>query len=199
MTEAQPPLVVRIDRGRVRTARARERRILIIGASIELVVAAGIVAAAIWISANSMAFDWFVIGFLGILAVGTVLFAISLLASLRKKGADYWNADGLPDVAFVAHGDGVTISNPETNTTFDAPWSTLKAFEIKRLHTKSVFAAPPGSRGLARSALPFRRTFVAIERLRRTFARQPRRISSRSARGHRPSTPPIPAPPGHQY
>jgi type IV secretory pathway TrbD component len=139
MTEAQPPLIVRIDRERVRAARARERRILVIGATIEFVVTAGIVAAAIWITANSATFDWFVIGFLGVLAVGSALFAISLLSPLRKKGSDYWNAGGLPDVAFVVHGDGVTITNPETNTTFEAPWAKLKAFEVKRLHTRFVF------------------------------------------------------------
>lgn len=139
MTEAQPPLIVRIDRERVRAARARERRILVIGATIEFVVTAGIVAAAIWITANSATFDWFVIGFLGVLAVGSALFAISLLSPLRTKGPDYWNAEGLPDVAFVVHGDGVTITNPETNTTFDAPWAKLKAFEVRRLHTRFVF------------------------------------------------------------
>lgn len=140
MTETLPPLTVRVDRAGVIAARKRERRIAIIGGSVEFVVAAAMIAGALWITAQGATFDGFGVIFLGILALGSALFGGALLGSLRKKGAEYWNAEGLPEVAFVVHGAGVTITNPESSETIEAPWASVKAFDAKRLYSRFRFA-----------------------------------------------------------
>ena len=150
MTEARPPLTVRIDRPRVLAARTREKRIVLFGGIVQVALGAvatigvGFLAGQLAsFSSEALGGSLFTLGFGGAVALGLVALGAVGLLSIRRKGADYWNAEGLPDIAFVVHDRGVSIHNPETGGVFEVPWAKLVAFDVKRLHVRFRFA--PGT------------------------------------------------------
>ncbi|MGV8885990.1 MAG: hypothetical protein ACOH1T_10460 [Microbacteriaceae bacterium] len=116
---------------------------MIVSGTIEVALGLAVAALAVWMSSSSIAADPAALVFLAILALGSVVFGLYLLNSVRAKAPGYWSSRNLPDIAFEAHHDGISLHDPETDGVIEVPWRAITAIDATRLFLRFRFT--PGT------------------------------------------------------